>query len=147
MEVFMKAKDLMTPGVECISPEAELQDVAIKMKTMDVGFLPVCESDRLAGTITDRDIVLRVIAEGRDPKTMKAREVMTPAVFWCYEDQSVDEVADFMAHKEIRRILVVDGTKRLTGVISIGDLAKRGNAEKAGGAIADIAEAPPARAA
>jgi len=143
----MKAKDLMTPGVECISPEAGLQDVAIKMKTMDVGFLPVSDDDRLLGTITDRDVVLRVVAEGQDPRTLKVRDVMTPAAFWCYEDQSVDEVADFMSRKEIRRILVMDNNKRLTGVISIGDLAKRGHRSKAGEAIAEIAEAPPARAA
>ena len=72
---------------------------------------------------------------------------MTSEVLWCYEDQTADEVAAFMADQEIRRVLVLDRSKRLTGVISIGDLAKRGEEAKAGEAIGDIADAPPANAA
>jgi CBS domain-containing protein len=143
----MQAKDLMTPNVECISPEMRLQEAARKMKTMDIGFLAVCENDRLVGTLTDRDMVLRVLAEDKDIKEFRARDVMTPSAFWCYDDQTAEEIAEYMSSKEIRRVLILDRNKRLAGVISIGDLAKRGEQSKAGETIADIAEAPPARAA
>jgi CBS domain-containing protein len=143
----MQAKKIMTPDVECISPDVRIQDVAKKMKSGDVGFLPVCESDRLVGTVTDRDIVLRVIAEGRDISHCTARDVMTNDVFWCYEDQTADEIGDYMAEKEIRRVLILNRDKRLVGVISIGDLAQaRGEQEKAGETIKEITEAPSSEA-
>jgi CBS domain-containing protein len=143
----MLAKELMTQPVECISPDMRLQDAARVMKSLDVGFLPVCENDRLIGTITDRDMVLRVIAEGRIKEDLKARDIMSPAAFWCYEDQTASEVGDYMSKKEIRRVLILDRNKRLAGVVSIGDLAKGGEQDKAGEAIGIIAEAPPAQAA
>src|SRR5438067_4020625 len=107
----MQAKELMTRTVECISPETQIQDAAQKMKSLDVGFLAVCENGRLAGALTDRDIVLRVIAAGKDVKDCMARDVMTNDVFWCYEDQTADEVANYMAEKEIRRVLILNGDK------------------------------------
>ena len=137
----------MTKPVECVSPETRVDEIAQKMKSMDIGFVPVCENDRLIGTVTDRDLVLRGLATGMDMKGCKARDLMTPDVFWCYDDQSADEVADYMAKKEIRRVVVIDRNKRIAGVISIGDLAKRGEQRKAGETIGNIAEAPPANAA
>ena len=142
----MQAKDFMTTGVECVSPGMSMRDAALRMKSLDVGFLPVCENDRLVGTLTDRDLALRVIADGRDPDDCKARDIMTREVFWCYEDQPSDEVAEYMAEREIRRLLVLDRSKRLVGVISIGDLAKSGEEQKAGEAIREIAQAPPSAA-
>src|SRR5688500_13397044 len=143
----MLARDLMTKNVECLTPETAISLVARTMKSLDIGFVPICENDRLIGTVTDRDIVLRGIADGKDMRNCTARDVMTSEVLWCYEDQTADEVAAFMADEEIRRVLVLDRSKRLTGVISIGDLAKRGEEAKAGEAIGDIADAPPANAA
>jgi CBS domain-containing protein len=143
----MQAKDLMTPVVTCLAPETRIQEVAQTMKSMDIGFVPVCEKDRLVGTVTDRDIVLRAVAEGKDLQRCTARDLMTSKVLWCYDDQSAEEVARYMSHQEVRRVVVLDRSKRLVGVISIGDLAKRGDQNKAGQAIRDIAEAPPANAA
>lgn len=143
----MQAKDLMSPNVECISPDTLITDASHRMKAMDVGFLPVCENDRLIGTLTDRDIVLRLVAEGKDVAGAKARDIMTPEVFWCYDDMSADDVCEYAAEKEIRRVLVLDRQKRLAGVISIGDMAKIGEPRKAGEAIKEIAEAPPSRVA
>jgi len=143
----MQAKDLMTKSVECVSPDMRVDEIARTMKSMDIGFVPVCQNDRLVGTVTDRDIVLRGIAGGADMKACKARDVMTPEVFWCYDDQTAEEVGDYMAKREIRRVMVLDRNKRIAGVISIGDLAKRGDQQKAGETICNIAEAPPARAA
>ena len=139
----MQAKELMTADVECIPPGMLVRDAALKMRFLDVGFLPVCENDRLIGTLTDRDIVLRGVADGKDLKECKARDLMTADVFWCYDDLTAEEVAEFMASREVRRVLVLDRNKKLVGVISIGDLAKRGDDEqKTGETIKEIAEAP-----
>jgi len=83
----------MSTDVKCLTPETGIKEVAIHMKTLDVGFIPICENDRLVGAITDRDIVLRAIAEGREISTCTARDIMTKDVFWCYEDDSVKDVA------------------------------------------------------
>jgi CBS domain-containing protein len=138
----MQAKDIMTPNVECVSPGMDLVEIAKKMKSLDVGFIPVCETDRLLGTVTDRDIVLRGVAEDNDMRGTAAGDVMSSEVFWCYDDQSVEEVADYMAEKEIRRVLILDRNKRLVGVVSIGDVAK-GEEKTAGEATKKIVEAPP----
>jgi CBS domain-containing protein len=143
----MQAKDLMTPNVECVSPDTTIPKIARIMKAMDIGFVPVCDGDRLVGTVTDRDIVLRAIADALNMETCTARDVMTEDLCWCYDDQTSEEVADYMADHEVRRVVILDREKRLAGVISIGDLAKRGEKVKAGEAISDIAEAPPANAA
>jgi CBS domain-containing protein len=139
----MQAKEIMSRNVECISPETTIMEASQKMKSLDVGFLPVCEGDRLAGTVTDRDIVLRVVTAGKDVRTCKARDIMTDNVVWCFEDMAADEIGEIMADKEIRRVLVLSRDKRLVGVISIGDLAKaRGEQKNAGETIKQIAEAP-----
>ena len=143
----MQAKELMTRSVVCLSPKVSVEEIARKMKSMDVGFMPICSDDRLVGTVTDRDIVLRGIAAGKNTADCTAEDIMTTDVYWCYEDQSAEEVADYMAKREIRRVLIIDRSKRLVGVISIGDLAKGGEPHKAGEAIGTIAEAPPARVA
>ena len=144
----MQVKEIMTPSVECISPETPLRDAAQKMRALDVGFLPVQEDSRLVGTLTDRDIVVRAIADGKDVEYCKTREIMTPEAFWCYDDQSVDEVADYMAEKAVRRVLILDRAKHLAGVVSIGDLARTGGEQqKAGETVKEIAQAPTAEAA
>jgi CBS domain-containing protein len=138
----MEAKEIMSRNVECVFPDMYIQDLARIMKSMDVGFVPVCKNDRLVGTVTDRDIVLRAVAEDRDIRNCKARDVMTEEVLWIYDDQSLDDVAEFMATREIRRVLVLDRNKRLVGVSSIGDLARSGEQRITGEAMREIAEAP-----
>jgi len=119
----MKVHEVMTRGCECIDPESTLQEAANRMKVLNVGPLPLCEDDRLVGIVTDRDIVLRGVAEGRDPTTTRVREVMTPGVTYCFEDDDVETAADLMKEKQIRRIVVLNRDKRLTGIVSIGDIA------------------------
>lgn len=143
----MQAKELMTRTVECISPDTDIREIARIMRSLDIGFVPVCDNDRLIGTITDRDIILRVIADGKDPDDCVAREIMTENLCWCYDDQTAEEIANYMASQEVRRVVVLNRQKRLAGVISIGDLAKGGEQAKAGEAIGTIAEAPSANAA
>jgi CBS domain-containing protein len=119
----MQVKEIMTKDVRCIAPETTLQDAACQMRDLDVGPLPICEKDRLTGILTDRDIVIRAVAEGRHPKETAVQEVMSRDVFYCFADQEVDEAARLMKEKQIRRLLVLDRDKRLVGIVSLGDLA------------------------
>lgn len=120
----MQIKDIMTAGPECISPEDSLQKAARKMRDLDIGPLPVCgQNDLLAGMITDRDITVRAVAEGKDPTTTRVREVMTEEIVFCFEDDDVREAAETMQEHQIRRLLVLNRHRRLAGIVSLGDLA------------------------
>jgi CBS domain-containing protein len=120
----MRVKEIMTASVECISPSTTIQDAARMMKELDIGPLPVCgDNDRLAGIVTDRDIAIRAVAEGLDPATTKVREIMTPHIVYCFEDQDVSDAAHMMEQKQIRRLVVLNHDKRLVGILSLGDLA------------------------
>jgi CBS domain-containing protein len=124
-----KVRDVMTAGVECIEPDATVIEAAKKMQTLNVGPLPVCEEQTVVGMLTDRDITVRAVAEGRDPGATRVREIMTTDVAWCYEDQDLDQAAQLMKDREVRRLPVVSQDKRLLGIVSLGDLAvyaKRG---------------------
>ncbi|HLH31277.1 MAG TPA: CBS domain-containing protein [Terriglobia bacterium] len=120
----MKVSEIMTTNVECVSPDTGINEIADKMKTLDVGFLAVCENDRIAGTVTDRDVVIRGIAGGRDIKSMKASDIMTKDVHWCFENDDIKDVSEKMRDKEVRRMLILNQSKRLVGVVSIGDISK-----------------------
>jgi CBS domain-containing protein len=120
----MKLIGIMTNNVECVSPDTPVTQLAGKMKTLDVGFIPVCENDRLVGTVTDRDIVLRAVAENRDISACNARDIMSRDIFYCFEDEDVKDAAKKMREKEVRRMLILDRQKRLAGVVSIGDISK-----------------------
>lgn len=119
----MQVKDVMTPRCECIGPDTTLDKAAQRMQELDVGPLPVCDHDRLAGIVTDRDIVIRAVAEGRDPHTTRVRDVMTPGITYCFEDDDVASAAETMKNRQIRRLVVLDRDKRLVGIVSLGDLA------------------------
>jgi len=136
----MKVREIMTTNVECVAPNAGMIDLANKMKTLDVGFIPICDNDRLAGTVTDRDIVIRCLAGGKDINSCKASDIMTTDVFWCSEDEDVKEVASKMREKEVRRMLILNNEKRLVGVVSIGDISKVEEKES-GKTLKDITEA------
>jgi CBS domain-containing protein len=122
----MKIRDITTHNPAVINPEAALLEAAQKMKKLDVGSLPVCDGERLVGMVTDRDITVRGTAEGRDPRQTKVRDVMTPEVCYCVEDQELREAAELMEEHQIRRLPVLDGKKRLVGIISLGDVSVRG---------------------
>jgi len=136
----MKVREIMTSNVECVAPGTGVRELASKMKTLDVGFIPVCENDRLSGTVTDRDIVIRAIAEGKDIDSCPARDIMTQNVFWCFEEQDVKDVAKLMREKDVRRMLILNADKRLVGVVSIGDISKVEETES-GKTLKDISEA------
>src|SRR5262245_10290921 len=137
----MQARQVMTSRVECISPAATLQQAASRMVALDVGALPVCDNDRLVGMITDRDITLRSVAHGHDPKNDSVRETMTPQIVYCFDDQDVAEIAEMMRDKQVRRLPVLDHNKRLVGIISLGDLAvETGDDRMSGHALEGISE-------
>lgn len=117
--------EIMTQDVTVIAPTGNLQQAAQLMRDQDIGALPVCDGTRLVGMITDRDITIRAVAEGKSPGDVQVSEVMSDKVFWCYEDQSVEEVLQEMGDEQIRRIPVMSRDKRLVGVVSLGDLAVR----------------------
>jgi len=137
----MQVKEIMTPKPECVSPEDSLQDAARKMRNLDVGPLPVCDNDRLAGMITDRDIVINAVAEGRNPQTTKVREAMTGDVIYCFDDQDTEEAARTMEERQVRRLVVLNRDKRMVGIVSLGDLATgTGDKRKSGEVLQGVSE-------
>jgi CBS domain-containing protein len=138
----MKVREIMSTGVEAITPDTNIQQAAKRMTDLDVGFLPITDGDKLVGTLTDRDIVTRAVTDGRDWST-PVRDIMTREVFYCFEDDDVEECASHMKEKEVRRMLILSrDDERLVGVVSIGDLSKvEGIQEVVGDTLKDIAEA------
>lgn len=137
----MRAKEVMTPGVEVIDSGSTLHEAAAKMKARDIGPLPVCDNGRLVGVLTDRDITVRATAEGEDPTVIRVRDVMTPEVVYCFEDDLVSEAARVMQEKQVRRLVVLDRDRRLVGIVSLGDLAvETGDEELAGQTLGEVSE-------
>jgi CBS domain-containing protein len=135
----MQIEQIMTRNVEIISPNTPLREAAQKMRDLDVGSLPVCDGQRLQGMLTDRDITIRATAEGHNPDTTRAADVMTAEIFYCYDDQDIKEAAKVMEDKQIRRLPIVNRDKMLVGIVSLGDLAVDGGKRKlAGGALTEI---------
>ncbi|HYC69600.1 MAG TPA: CBS domain-containing protein [Opitutaceae bacterium] len=139
----MKIKDIMTPKARCVAPATTLADAARLMREIDVGALPVCDNDRLSGMVTDRDIVVRGVAEKVDPATTEVRAVMTPGVSYVFEDQEVAEAARIMEERQIRRLPVLNSDKRLVGIVALGDMATEAGTELSGEALREISEPPP----
>jgi len=126
------ARDVMTGGTECVGENDSIADAAKRMKELDVGSVPICgEDDRLKGMVTDRDIVIEVIAEGKDPATVKASELGGEEVVTIGADDSVDEALSTMKQHQVRRLPVIDGHD-LVGIVSIADLAKNIEDDKLG---------------
>lgn len=119
----MKIQEMMTRDVRLASPDNTLREAARMMADIDAGVVPVGENDRLVGMLTDRDIAVRAVAQGKGPET-RVREVMSSEVCYCFADQELDEVATNMSDIKVRRLPVVDRDKRLVGIISLGDMAR-----------------------
>jgi CBS domain-containing protein len=115
-------KDVMSRHVQVVSPDASLKDAAVLMRDKGIGMLPVGENDRMIGSITDRDIAIRAVADGRSGDAT-VREVMTKELVWAYEEDTVLEGASKMSDHQIRRLPVVNADKRLVGMVSLGDFA------------------------
>jgi CBS-domain-containing membrane protein len=136
----MQIRDVMSSDVSVASPSDSIQYVAARMAELDVGVLPVGENDKLVGMVTDRDIAVRGVACACDPKSTKVREVMSSEVKYCFDDDSVESIAQNMADQQIRRLPVVNRDKRLVGIVSLADLATHAKSKAPGYALRGISQ-------
>jgi CBS domain-containing protein len=120
----MRISEAMTRDVRICTPSQTIREVARTMGEIDAGAMPVGENDRLIGMITDRDITVRAVAQGKGPDT-PVREIMSEHVEYCYDDEDLGRVAQGMAEARVRRLPVVNREKRLVGILSLGDVARK----------------------
>ena len=136
------ARDVMTGDAQCIGENDSITDAAKRLKELDVGAMPICgEDNRLKGMLTDRDIVLKVVAEGKDPNSTKAGELGEGKPVTIGADDSIDEALHTMAEHGVRRLPVIDGHD-LIGIVSQADLARNVDEEKVGDLVEAISSAP-----
>ncbi len=119
----MQVKEIMTQNAEMIHSEARLTEAAQKMASLEIGALPVWEGDDLIGMITDRDIAIRAIAQGKDPNNTRVNDVMTPEVFYCFADDNIQEAARIMEEESVHRLLVLNNEGEPVGFVSLADLS------------------------
>jgi CBS domain-containing protein len=137
-------RDVMTVNPECVSDNDSLRDVARIMKDQDTGVVPVVDGKKIIGLITDRDIVVRGLAEGKNLENVRVNELMTKSVRSVREDATVSEALEMMSRAEIRRVAVVNNNDELVGIVSIGDISTNTDQDgRVGKAIESISEAPP----
>jgi len=135
----MKVSKCMTRDVELVNPTQTIREAAQMMADLDAGALPVQQDDRLVGMITDRDIAVRAVAQGKSPET-PVRDVMSPELLYCFDDQEIEDVSRNMGEVKVRRLPVVNRDKRLVGIISIGDLALKEEQTLTGSTLARISK-------
>ena len=119
----MQLKDIITDNVETISPDSSLQDAAKAMLTHDLGWLPVADSGKVVGVVTDRDITIRGVAAGLDARTSAVQDVMSREVFSCNVDDSIEDACTMMEDEQVRRLVVLDDDEQLVGIVSLADIA------------------------
>ena len=119
---MQKVSEVMSTDVQTVSPDDTIEEAAQEMRDGDFGLVPVVEDEQLVGVVTDRDIAIRAVAEGKDPST-PVSEVMSEGVVWVNEDDSVEDAARIMSEHQIRRLPVVDSEQHLVGIVSLGDFA------------------------
>jgi CBS domain-containing protein len=119
----MKVRDAMHKGVDWVSPYTPLVTIAKTMRDQDIGAIPVGDNDRLIGMITDRDIALRVVADGADPTQLCAGDVMSKGIVYCRDDENVIDAVRIMESSKVRRLAVIDDHKRMVGILSLGDVS------------------------
>lgn len=136
----MLAKDIMSKDVKCVDSDTSLHEAAKIMRDKDIGALPVCGNDRLIGFVTDRDIVVRILAEGKDTKTTTVKDAMTPQCLYCFEEDSLEDVSKNMGKSQIRRLPVLNQDKRLVGIVALADLCCRGSKQAAAEALHAISQ-------
>ena len=137
-----KVRDVMTDRPRCVTLETPISEVAELMESEDIGSLPVLEGDQLAGMITDRDIVVRAIARGKDPRGMPVREVASRELVTVYADDDLSNALKKMASEQVRRLPVVDEDNRLVGVLSQADVAIEAKEKTVGEMVEEISKSP-----
>jgi CBS domain-containing protein len=135
----MKLSEIMTRDVEIVQPDDSLQLAAKKMKDRDIGFLPVCDGGTLMGVLSDRDLIVRALAEGMEGSIMLSRDLMTTPALFCFEDQDVSEAAQIMEQNQVRRLVVLSREDQtLVGVVSLGDLARATSTDTSGKVLKEV---------
>ncbi len=124
----MLVKEVMTPKAEWVDPETTLLEATKKMCDKDIGSLLVGENDKIIGMVTDRDIACRGVAQNLNPANTPVRKVMSERIFWCFDDQEIENAAHLMKNKKVRRLAVMNREKRMVGFLSVDDLAHRAHA-------------------
>jgi CBS domain-containing protein len=119
----MKVHEMMHKGVESVAPETAVAMLAKKMMQHDIGAIPVGENDQLIGMVTDRDIIVRAVADGKDISKLTARDVMTKGMIYCQDSDDVGDAIRIMESKKIRRLPVLNENKRMVGMLSLGDVS------------------------
>jgi CBS domain-containing protein len=141
METKVKqVKEVMHKGAEWRSPDTPLSEIAKLMSEQDVGAIPIGENDKMIGMVTDRDMVCRGFSNGKDLSTLKARDVMSKGIFYCSEDEDIEEAVQMMQKNKIRRLPVINGKKRLVGMLSIGDLSHAAPSKLTSDLVAAVAD-------
>ena len=135
----MQVREIMHKGVEWVAPNTPVAVLAKKMSDRDIGAIPVGENDRLIGMVTDRDIAVRAVGNGKDVSKLTARDVMTSGVIYCRDTEDVDDAARVMESKQIRRLPVINGNKRMVGMLSLGDISHAASLNTAGEVIRAVA--------
>ena len=135
----MRVSEAMTRDVRVANPTQTIRDVANMMAEIDAGALPVGENDRLVGMITDRDIAIRAVAQGKGPDT-PVRDVMSKDIKYCYDDEDLEHVAENMGDLQVRRLPVVNRDKRLVGIVALGDIARHEDHHTTGETTADVSK-------
>jgi len=133
----MQVSEFMTRDVRLVHPQDSIREAARQMRDLDIGSLPVADGDRLVGFITDRDIVVRALADSGGPDS-PVSEAMSDRILYCFEDDSVESAAENMGRNQVRRLPVLTRDKRLCGIIALGDIANVGADEPAEGALEAI---------
>lgn len=134
--------EIMTRGVAVVQQDDTLEHAAQKMKTLNIGSLPVCDGDAMVGVVTDRDITVRGVAAGMVPQESPVSGVMTAEVHWCSESDTVQQAMELMGEAQVRRLAVLDENRRIVGVVSLGDLATR-QSEHTDATLREISEHAP----
>ncbi|HZI03458.1 MAG TPA: CBS domain-containing protein [Archangium sp.] len=133
-------EEVMTRDVEVIHPNDTVREAAEKMAQLNVGPIPVCDGQTILGMITDRDIVVRVIAQGMDPNVTRVADAMTANVQYCFMDDDIDTALELMSSKQIRRLLVLDRNKKLVGIVALGDISQEASEHETAEALESISE-------
>ena len=135
----MQVKDIMTRDVETAGIDTPIANIAERMRTHDIGMLPVCDGDKLVGMVSDRDITVRATANNLHPEQLRCQDIMSPNAIFCFEDQDVDEACQVMQDHKIRRLPVVNRQRHLVGMLALSDIALgTGDIKSAGIAIQQV---------
>jgi CBS domain-containing protein len=136
----MKVKDAMHSGVTWVAPNTPVPELARMMRDEDIGSIPIGENDRLVGMVTDRDIAIKAVADGRDVDAMTARDVMSSPILYCRTEQDLDDAARLMENHRVRRLPVINENKRMVGMLSLGDIAGASNRQLSGEVVEAVAQ-------